>query len=128
MLCAIVLLLCAVYIPDPDLRWRVAIIVGALPMLAAICFRWLPETEAYTQQVQLRYPCMKERFRNIWRTVWVNRFKLAGTAGSWFLLDVLFYGNSLFSVRLARRLAHDAMRCDAVWGCWDRCIRVVLTD
>jgi hypothetical protein len=95
LLCAIVLLLCAYFIDDPDLRWRVAIIIGALPMLAAIFFRWLPETEAYKRQVQDRFPCMKERFRNIWRVVWAHRKKLAGTAGSWFLLDVVRLGSAV---------------------------------
>ena len=29
--------------------------------------------------------------------VWENRWRLAGTAGAWFILDVVFYANGLFS-------------------------------
>jgi len=97
LLCALVLLISAFTIENTDLQWRVAIIVGALPMMAAIFFRWLPETDAFRHHVEARYPNMRLRFKNIWRTVWENRRALAGTAGSWFILDMLFYGNSLFS-------------------------------
>lgn len=97
LLCALVLLLCAYFISDTDLQWRVAVVAGAIPMMVAIFFRWLPETEVFRNQVEARYPDMRLRFSNILRTVWANRRALAGTAGSWFILDVLFYGNSLFS-------------------------------
>jgi len=97
LLCAVVLLICAYTIEDTNMQWRVAVIVGAFPMMIAVFFRWLPETDAFRHHVQARYPNMRERFNVIWRTVWENRRALAGTAGSWFILDMLFYGNSLFS-------------------------------
>lgn len=97
LLCAVVLLICAFTIKDTDMQWRVAVIVGAVPMMVAVFFRWLPETDAFRHHVQARYPNMRERFKNIWKMVWENRKALAGTAGSWFILDMLFYGNSLFS-------------------------------
>lgn len=40
---------------------------------------------------------VSQRMKVIMQNVYDNRMKLLGTAGSWFILDVLFYGNSLFS-------------------------------
>ena len=104
LLCAVVLLTCVRTIEDTNIQWRVAVIVGALPMMIAVFYRWLPETAAFRHQVQARYPNMRERFKVIWKTVWENRRALTGTAGSWFILDMLFYGNSLFSADVTARI------------------------
>jgi len=100
VLCALMLIISAFAITNTHWQWRFAVLMGALPMVIAVYFRWIQEeTEAYTAEVATKHPSAKERIRNIGRQVWENRVKLAGTAGSWFILDVLFYGNSLFSVR-----------------------------
>lgn len=94
------LIIAAFCIENTHWQWRFAVLMGAVPMIIAVYFRWRSEeTEAYQHDVKDKLPTAKERFRNICRHVWDNRVKLAGTAGSWFILDVLFYGNSLFSVR-----------------------------
>ena len=100
VLCALMLLVSAFCIKNTHWQWRFAILMGAVPMIIAVYFRWVQEeTEAYQHDVKEKLPSARERIRNIGRHVWDNRVKLAGTAGSWFILDVLFYGNSLFSVR-----------------------------
>jgi hypothetical protein len=68
----------------------------------------------YKHEVQERIP-PGERLRVAAVVAWQNRWNLLGTAGSWFLLDVLFYGNSLFSQDIA-----DAMNAgtSCAWGGW----------
>eukprot|EP00981_Chlorochromonas_danica_P015023 scaffold10045_cov424-Ochromonas_danica.AAC.1 len=39
----------------------------------------------------------KEGYYFIKETVYQHRWRLLGTAGAWFILDVAFYANSLFS-------------------------------
>jgi len=96
ILCAVVLLFSAYMIDDPNWQWRFAILFGAVPMMGCIGFRWMPESEAYEEAMGESVP-PAERLKVIGNTVWDNRKKLLGTAGSWFILDVVFYGNSLFS-------------------------------
>ena len=107
VLCALMLMVAAFTIPDTNWQWRFAILMGAVPMMGAVCFRWLPETDAYKEEVEAKQPVLSERFKNIGVHVWENRRKLLGTAGSWFILDVLFYGNSLFSADVTRAMGTE---------------------
>jgi len=38
-----------------------------------------------------------EGYRFVSEVLYTNRYQLYGTAGSWFILDVVFYANGLFS-------------------------------
>jgi PHS family inorganic phosphate transporter-like MFS transporter len=108
VLCALMLLISAFTITDTHWQWRFAILMGALPMLIAVYFRFkAEETEAYQHQVKEKITTPMDRFRNICSHVWDNRVKLAGTAGSWFILDILFYGNSLFSADVTRAMGTE---------------------
>lgn len=108
VLCALMLLVAAFTITDTHWQWRFAILMGALPMVIAVYFRFKSEeTEAFQHQVKEKISTPMDRFRNIWSHVWDNRMKLAGTAGSWFILDILFYGNSLFSADVTRAMGTE---------------------
>ena len=96
VLCAIVLLFSVHVITDTNWQWRFSILFGAVPMMACFRFRWMPESEVFLEQVGDKTP-PAQRLYVILQSVWDNRVKLLGTAGSWFILDVVFYGNSLFS-------------------------------
>lgn len=96
VLCALVLLFSVHVITDTNWQWRFSILFGAVPMMACFKFRWMPESEVFLEDVGDKTP-PAERMYVILHTVWDNRMKLLGTAGSWFILDVVFYGNSLFS-------------------------------
>lgn len=118
VLCAIILLISAYTIENTDWQWRFAILFGAVPMLACLRFRWLPyvgvwrrrvvhmcihaqtdnrtnlkqspphrESEVFQEDVGKVAPA--ERLMAIAQTVYENRRKLLGTAGSWFILDVV---------------------------------------
>lgn len=45
----------------------------------------MPESEAYEECKAAQVPA-NERIKLILATMWANRWKLAGTAGSWFIL------------------------------------------
>jgi PHS family inorganic phosphate transporter-like MFS transporter len=105
----------AVAILPPEIAWRFMLAFGAIPALAVIYMRRkLPETPRYTALVRKDSkeatkaagfikanakidPSAKTNisrastfFRNYWKTLIV-------TAGSWFLLDIAFYGTGIFS-------------------------------
>lgn len=42
--------------------------------------------------------------RKVWSIISENRWKLVGTCGSWFILDVVFYGNGLFSGQVVKAM------------------------
>ena len=67
--------------------WRVALGLGALPLLLTIGFRWLL---TYPGAVRRRHEHVRllRVLRHHWRA-------LLGTAGSWFLFDIAFYGNNM---------------------------------
>ncbi len=88
VLCAIVLVFSAYVIPDPNWQWRFSVLFGAVPMLACLRFRWLPESDVFEEDVGSKI-APSERLYNIAMTVYDNRRKLLGTAGSWFILDVV---------------------------------------
>jgi MFS transporter, PHS family, inorganic phosphate transporter len=88
VLCAIVLVFSAHCIADPNWQWRFAILFGSVPMVGCLRFRWLPESEVFQEDVGSKV-APAERLMAIARTVYENRMKLLGTAGSWFILDVV---------------------------------------
>jgi PHS family inorganic phosphate transporter-like MFS transporter len=96
VLCGIVILFSVHVITDTNWQWRFSILFGAIPMMACFRFRWMPESEAFMEDVGDKTP-PSERLYGIMMAVWDNRLKLLGTAGAWFILDMVFYGNSLFS-------------------------------
>ena len=101
LVCAVLLIIVAYSTSDPNVQWRVALAFGAVPMILIFTSRWrMHETEAWQSAVaSLSY---RERVRKVLQDIWQYKFLLAGTAGCWFILDILFYGNSLFSAGTCR--------------------------
>ncbi|KAG8467696.1 hypothetical protein KFE25_006748 [Diacronema lutheri] len=84
-----------------DLAWRLVLCAGALPFVATMPLR-------LRLSDSLEYAAAKKRLRpaaewasEIWRA---HRAALAGTAGSWFLFDIVFYGNGLFQADFVQLL------------------------
>merc|ERR1711966_309743 len=68
-----------------------AVALGALPAIVAFYFRiTMNETESFAAE-------QSEPTLSTSQAVSQNSMLLLGTAGAWFILDVTFYGNSLFS-------------------------------
>ena len=103
VLCPLMILLCIAMFPTQDgagckadnlgagcndVAWRVALAIGALPGLLLLPFR-TNETKKKAFKSNSNF------FKDISnREHW---WSLCGTAGGWFLFDITFYGNSLFS-------------------------------
>ncbi len=43
-------------------------------------------------------------FSYVRHIVWKNRISLLGTAGAWFILDIVFYANGLFSGQVTKTM------------------------
>lgn len=88
----------------PGMSWRVLLGIGALPGLLLAPFRATPsaapivQTAAAPAQVSL------------WRALRTPRYlrKLVGTAGGWFILDITFFGNTLFAPVVLAQIFHNA--------------------
>lgn len=111
---AVLVGLASVAFLSPDLAWRVAVGVGAIPSLIVIYLRRkIPETPRYSLlvkgdaeeakrgarilradikklDVKARQSTTLEFLKKYWRLLFVS-------AGTWFLLDVAFYGTGIYS-------------------------------
>lgn len=73
-----------------DGNWRILLAIGALPGIIMLPFK-VSETSATVSKSQ-------NRESTFWKDISRREFwpKLLGTAGGWFLFDIVFYGNNLF--------------------------------
>ena len=115
LLCSIVLILSTHSFIKEETQWRFVLAMGGFPMLIAFYFRWkMHETEWKTEKApeasqrenddaalmnktDLPKQTLYENFLRAVEIVMQNKMKLLGTAGTWFLLDIVFYANGLFS-------------------------------
>ena len=91
-----------------DMAWRLLLGTGSLPGFALIITRlYRRKRESLTQQhpqkkrkkhVRLQPTSMLQQIHHEDKL----RSKLIGTAGTWLLFDVLFYGNALFQPKVLR--------------------------
>jgi MFS family permease len=92
-----------------DLAWRLMLGFGALP---ALVVGYLRVTMAETPRFALKQSAETApgAVTNVRHRLTDRRFllRLVGTAGSWFLLDVAFYGNSVSSSLILKSLTPDA--------------------
>ena len=79
---------------DLDYVWRIAFMLGALPCLLTLVFRFLLDFPG-----KVRKPEQKIKTFEI---VKKNILPLIGTAGTWFLFDVAFYGNSMCNANVLK--------------------------
>ena len=106
-----------------DLNWRLALLIGAVPGILLLPFK-VSETSNVVKD-----PTRKSTF---WSDLGRREYwpKLLGTAGGWFLFDIVFYGNSLFAPIVTKAIwskdadmsttaAHNAIVfCIALPGYW----------
>jgi len=79
-----------------ELVWRLCLGIGAVPGLLSLYFRiTMEETDRF--QEKKKETKKKVEYLQIFRKYWKV---LIGTAGSWFLLDIVFYANGLFSTTI----------------------------
>ena len=85
-----------------DIIWRTLFGIGTLPAMIIFYFRWTAEESTHFEETQR----MAKR-RGFYETLtYFNKMKIAfkyyykeliGTAGSWFIFDIVFYAQSIFS-------------------------------
>jgi MFS family permease len=121
-----------------DFAWRIMLGLGAVPALAVIYLRrTMPESPRYVAQVMgnasaaaasmagltggairasaEEMPAVRERFVDFIRNR-RNLLLLTGTAGSWFLLDYAYYGNTISTPLILRAVApHAALMQSVAW-------------
>lgn len=79
-----------------DIAWRICLFIGGVPGLLTIYWRFkMQETTdyEYNKDNSINFEDFKKNFKT-----------LLGTAGSWFILDVIFYGNALFAASILNNL------------------------
>ena len=115
-----------------ELAWRLMLGLGALPALSVLYLRIkTPESPRYAAQVQGRETEAQRGDGEVQRRVWCGRPQRAGrgteraslrafltdrkslllilgTAGSWFLLDYVYYGNTISAPVILRGVAPGA--------------------
>lgn len=88
----VVLLLVGLHVPE-EYIWRITLGFGGIPGLLTLYHRLKLEDSVQFQRSQSMKPSAKATAKLIFREYkWV----LLGTAGTWFLFDITFYGNGLF--------------------------------
>jgi MFS family permease len=114
--CSLVLIIATHTITSVDSQWRFALAMGAVPMIISIYFRWkmidtewktqstepVPSTQESDSSVLMNktdHPkqSITDSIHNFGTIIHHNKHKLLCTAGTWFLLDIVFYANGLFS-------------------------------
>jgi len=85
---------------DYDLMWRLALGIGAIPGILSMYFRiTMEETERF--KVLTNSKAKSESFWEHFKIFWLT---LLGTAGCWFILDITFYANGMFSATVVELL------------------------
>ncbi|EFA86109.1 major facilitator superfamily protein [Heterostelium album PN500] len=101
-----------------DVVWRVALAFGGIPGLIMIYFRIrMKETKAFEKRKNTI--SKREIARYIAKYHWKT---LLGTAGNWFIFDIVFYANGLFSSTIISVLGFDGPNSD-----YDKLFNTVLT-
>ncbi|PWI58589.1 MFS transporter [Sulfoacidibacillus thermotolerans] len=115
---------------DGNIAWRIMLGLGAIPALAVIYFRrTMPESPRFEAQVRGQVKAAAENIRrfsggaivadqeatpskrmNIWKFISNRRLMLTllGTAGTWFLFDYAYYGNSISTPLIMKLIAPHA--------------------
>lgn len=83
--------------------WRFALALGALPSLVTLPYRWKLFKAEGISESQLKSVSLKERLNMVYR----NGKALFGTSSAWFIFDVTFYANGLFSATILTLLGFD---------------------
>ena len=84
--------------------WRVSLALGAVPGVIMIYFRFrMKETAAFSAAKDASDTALAEERRTRAAAWLAHRWDLLATAGNWFIFDVVFYSNSLFSSQLTKQ-------------------------
>jgi PHS family inorganic phosphate transporter-like MFS transporter len=86
--------------------WRIAIGFSALPCMITFYFRYNIFKSQGSEELKKRE---RKRFSDTLSMIKMNWKVLLGTAGSWFIFDIVFYANALFSSTILSLLKLDSV-------------------
>jgi len=105
---------CAFLVTHIPLNWIMAILLAfpAIPCIISAYPRLLlTDSERYLHNTQAKLTAshgfcggLGQWFKHSFRTIAKHKKALIGTAGSWFLFDITFYGNGLFNATVLQIL------------------------
>jgi PHS family inorganic phosphate transporter-like MFS transporter len=110
LISVIVILSCLASGRSTEFTWRFALAFGAVPAMLAFPWRLLMhETESFEQVKEERASGNNgpSHWGEIVRAFSLYKWHMLGTAFSWFLLDVDFYANGLFSHEVTAKILSD---------------------
>jgi len=97
-----------------DVNWRILLGLGALPGILMLPFKvkespGRPLDTSFTARA-LPIPPQSRTTSSFWKDLAQPKYwpKLVGTAGGWFLFDVVFYGNTLFAPTVLKEVFHSS--------------------
>jgi len=85
------------------ISWRILFAIGTLPAIFGFYFRWKAE-EDETYQMRARGLSESGATEKMSFILKNYGWRLLGTAGSWFLFDVIFYAQAIFSATVLSEL------------------------
>jgi len=91
--------------------WRLALLFPALICILSAYPRWiLSESTRFLNAGLKKEEKTKfcQKVSKVLSLIWRHKLNLLGTAGSWFLFDVTFYGNSLFNASVLKVLSFSS--------------------
>jgi PHS family inorganic phosphate transporter-like MFS transporter len=92
--------------------WRIMLGLGAVPAAAVMYLRSrMPESPRY--QLRVQAPKKRPGLR-VFLTNRRNLLLLAGTAGSWFIFDYAYYGNTISTPQILRLVSPHASLTDTI--------------
>jgi PHS family inorganic phosphate transporter-like MFS transporter len=107
-LSAVVVIICLLIFKDIEYVWRIALGFGAVPSLLAFVLRaTMHETTEFQKakaETDIWYKEIAKRTKKILSS---HKRDLLGTAGTWLIFDIVFYGNALFIPTVADIVAFD---------------------
>lgn len=101
-----------------DYAWRICLGFGAIPALLLVYPRYTFHKSHSHEKNHVQSPPPKSSASEIASVVSSNWKTLVGTAGSWFLLDVVFYANGIFSSTILEMYGDTSVKTTAEATIW----------
>eukprot|EP00929_Paragymnodinium_shiwhaense_P017177 TRINITY_DN12617_c0_g1_i1.p1 TRINITY_DN12617_c0_g1~~TRINITY_DN12617_c0_g1_i1.p1 ORF type:complete len:502 (-),score=108.10 TRINITY_DN12617_c0_g1_i1:636-2141(-) len=103
LLCAGLMTAMAFFEVELERLWRISLGFGAVVPIISLFFRMrMHESEDFTKVQEQRDH--EDAGVDVWATVRRYRWHVVGTAGNWFLFDVIWYANSLFNSSITKEV------------------------
>jgi PHS family inorganic phosphate transporter-like MFS transporter len=101
-LSAVVVIICLLIFTDIEYVWRIALGFGAIPSIMAFILRvTMHESREFQKIQEEKLVWWREIYKRADKIMSNHKKDLLGTAGTWLIFDIVFYGNALFLPTIA---------------------------